>query len=57
MQGRELESRAVHRRVVLGGGQLKGRDAGSDGCRGADEFTVSKVINQIRAGLRCPRSD
>lgn len=57
VQGREPEPRAVHGRAMLGGGWQKGWDAGSDRCQGADEFTVFMVINQIRAGLRCPRSD
>lgn len=57
MQGRELEHRAVHRRAVLGGDWQKGWDASNDRCQGADEFTVFRVINQIRVGLRCPRSD
>ena len=57
LQGSCAGQRAVRRRAVPGGGQQKGRDAGSDRCQGADEFTVFRVINQITAGLRCPRSD
>lgn len=54
MQGRELEPRAVHTSAVPSSGRQKGRDTVNDRCQDADEFTVFRVVNQIRAGLSCP---
>lgn len=52
-----MESRVVCRELGWVVDSRRGRMQGSDRCQGADEFTVFRVINQIRAGLRCPRPD